>query len=472
MNRFTLTPLVTAVILSLAACGGGDGPATPPDTGSGTPPGQTPVVTPAPTITRFETVGEPLFIGDTVRVRADYAGGQGRIAPDAVDVPSGREVALAPLDRSRTLRLTVSRAGQPDAVRELPLRAEFRNRYLAVDLSLAVSQHAAVSADDGSVVIIGGTRGESTMSSQIDRYDPRTNSIARIGQLSQGRANAVATALPGGLALVTGGAFSGTDWRLAELVDTRSGAVTPAGQMSVLRTGHAAIALPGGRVLVTGGVTAGEGFSLGLSPSAEIWDPATRSFRRLSSTMLEPRANHTMTLLPDGRVLIVGGYSNAEAPLFAEVFDPATEQFSSLRVWFSPRAEHAAFVQADGQVLIVGGEQPQPGQEEWVPTDSVLRFDPARNRFTVLAPLAAPRSWVRGALTPDGELLLFGGRQVDTHHSWTGERYSPERGGVAIANLDGERAQHTVTRLPSGRIAVIGGESRMGNFAGRVRIYE
>jgi Galactose oxidase, central domain len=242
--------------------------------------------------------------------------------------------------------------------------------------------------------------------------------------------------------------------------------------MSVARVGHAALLLADGKVLVSGGVSAGEGAGLGLSRSLELWDPASRSFRRLANGMLEPRANHSMSLLPDGRVLIVGGYSNTAQPLFAEVFDPRTEQFSALVNTQAARAEHAAFALPDGQVLIVGGERPLAGQDDWAPTASVLRFSPASGQFTELPPLAAPRTLVKGALLPSGELLLFGGRHVQSQNSFGAERYNPASGGRAIARLDVERAHHTVTRLPSGRVAVIGGESRGGDFASSVRIYE
>src|ERR1700729_4767 len=44
--------------------------------------------------------------------------------------------------------------------------------------------------------------------------------------------------------------------------------------------------------------------------------------------MLEPRSGQTATLLPDGRVLIVGGMRrNQEFHKSAELYDPATSKF-------------------------------------------------------------------------------------------------------------------------------------------------
>ena len=40
--------------------------------------------------------------------------------------------------------------------------------------------------------------------------------------------------------------------------------------------------------------------------SAEVWDPQTGAFG-LAGSLPEPRCGHTATLMPDGRVIIIGG---------------------------------------------------------------------------------------------------------------------------------------------------------------------
>lgn len=66
--------------------------------------------------------------------------------------------------------------------------------------------------------------------------------------------------------------------------------------------------LPDGKVLMTGGTMSG-GFStaLGAVYAAEVWDPATEVWTTLAS-MSVPRLHHnTAVLLPDGRVVVGGG---------------------------------------------------------------------------------------------------------------------------------------------------------------------
>src|SRR6267142_1053489 len=73
------------------------------------------------------------------------------------------------------------------------------------------------------------------------------------------------------------------------------------GSMSVGRVGPTATLLTDGRVLVAGGST-----PEGLTPTAELYDPATGAWT-LTGSMSVGRAYHNATLLTDGRVLVAGG---------------------------------------------------------------------------------------------------------------------------------------------------------------------
>lgn len=93
-------------------------------------------------------------------------------------------------------------------------------------------------------------------------------------------------------------------------IDVRSGAasVSRLSPMSYGRTYHNAVVLPDGKVMVVGGGTAGTPFydDFAVLPT-EIWDPATRLFT-LAAPVAAPRGYHSIALLlPDGRVLSGGG---------------------------------------------------------------------------------------------------------------------------------------------------------------------
>jgi hypothetical protein len=223
------------------------------------------------------------------------------------------------------------------------------------------------------------------------------------------------------------------------------------------RIGHTATRLSDGRVLVTGGFTTGEGVPAGIASSAEIWDPSSGRFRLLSPAMLAARASHSATPLPDGRVLIVGGYSVDGSPPLAEIFDPATESFIAVATpGRASRAGHAAVPLPGGDVLILGGEDPAGT----VTLASVLRFDYDTRTMQQMPDLLAPRRHAAALPTADGAVLLFGGAGADDLPAATAERYTPAQGSRAIAPMPAGRLEHSAVLLRgplAGKVLMVGG---------------
>ncbi len=89
-----------------------------------------------------------------------------------------------------------------------------------------------------------------------------------------------------------------------------------------------AVILPDGKVLVVGGTSA-EGFNnaTGSVMEAELWDPASEAWRSLASAAEHRLYHSTAVLLPDGRVLTAGGGQPFADPepgdhLTAEIYSP------------------------------------------------------------------------------------------------------------------------------------------------------
>jgi len=77
------------------------------------------------------------------------------------------------------------------------------------------------------------------------------------------------------------------------------------------RFGHVAVTLPDGRVLITGGFTERSNTVWEATRDVELLDPETGTVDRIAD-MANPRALHHVTVLPDGRVIIAGGVRRME----------------------------------------------------------------------------------------------------------------------------------------------------------------
>jgi hypothetical protein len=423
---------------------------------------------PGPEIVEFSADRSSYSIGEKATLTVRFSGGTGRIDPDIGPVQDGATVQTGVLDGPKELRLVVQSAGV-SVTRSLRLPVQYRDSYRTLGATLSSRDHTASLAADGSVLLIGGSRGQGILSASIERFDPRSNTLRKIGNLANGRKGHRAVRLNSGRILVTGGT-TGLPVTTAELVDERRGAVSTTGNPRVQRTSHTATRFGNDKVLITGGYRSGEGAVLGISRSAEIWEPSTNRFRLLPATMRVARAGHSATLLPDGRILITGGLSPNSSYQFAEVFDPATETFSVFAaVDNRERGLHATAQLPDGSVLVLGGET-----EATVPRATVVQFLPdGGGTSRVLADLVRPRTLVDGAVSRDGRVFLFGG-EVGPGNVTTAaaEAYSAATGGATIADMPQARVGHTVTRLLDGRFLIAGGEDADGRLVPTVLFYE
>jgi hypothetical protein len=72
--------------------------------------------------------------------------------------------------------------------------------------------------------------------------------------------------------------------------------------------------------------------------------------------MLQPRSGHTATLLPDGKVLIVGGMRrNHDFYRSAKLYDPTANKFQPAGEMTVARVGHVAILLNSGKVLVAGG---------------------------------------------------------------------------------------------------------------------
>ncbi|WP_437620479.1 kelch repeat-containing protein [Sorangium sp. So ce1151] len=228
----------------------------------------------------------------------------------------------------------------------------------AGSIAVARYQHTATLLGNGSVLVTGGFSATGA-SSDARLYDPSTG-WSSVGPMSTARRAHTATLLGNGKVLVVGGSDGSASLSTAELYDPASG-WSPAGRMNTAREGHAAVRLGNGKVLVTGGYDNTAAAANTYPASAALYDPSTHTWSTVGDAMSTPRRNHTATLLVDGTVLVAGGYfvrsgarthvSSAESYTAAARSSPWTP----LGSMSTSRAQHTATLLGDGRVLMAGG---------------------------------------------------------------------------------------------------------------------
>lgn len=235
---------------------------------------------------------------------------------------------------------------------------------------------------------------------------------------------------------------------------------TATGTMIDGRIFFTATLLPDGKVLVVGGFRNGDG--TGPLASAELYDPSTASWTA-TGKMLQARAGHTATLLPDGSVLVAGGgTSPSDTVRSAESYDPSTESWSATGSMTNARGSHTATLLPDGWVLVAGGGV---GISSSGIEASAELYDPKRRSWAATGRMRDARTLQTATLLADGKVLVAGGQSRSDTALASAELYNPMSGSwIVSSNMITGRAGHTVALLPDGKVLVAGGVS--GGFTG------
>ena len=189
--------------------------------------------------------------------------------------------------------------------------------------------------------------------------------------------------------------------------------------------------LPGGRLLVVGG----EG-PTGSEKSVAVRDSQTGQDRSMGAGLRHARAWHTATMLPDGRVLILGGVgANGRIVNSAEIVDPDTEGSKPVATpQEAARAYHTATLLTDGRVLIAGGQS-----ENGEIVDTAVFWDFRSENFDVVpVRLSNPRRKHKATLLNDGNILFERGDDSGNNPISTAELFDVGLRRFAPSNMSTE----------------------------------
>jgi len=244
------------------------------------------------------------------------------------------------------------------------------------------------------------------------------------------------------------------------------------GDMPIQRGAHQVVEQAGGKLLFIGGGPDGVVTNVGQK-SMELYDPCTQTFDFVGD-LVRGRVLHTATELNDGRILIVGGADDVtgEPTAACEIVDPSNGYSTTLTAnsLSEPRAIHTATLLPDGRVLVAGGtnlfnNSPQDLVENATATTEL--FNPVTNMFSPGPPMPQPRVGHAATILPNDDVLISGG------FSWIlvfgfkvptitdqAQRYVPDAGigtlGAQIT-MTSDRFGHTAAVKDNGNVLLFGG---------------
>ena len=228
------------------------------------------------------------------------------------------------------------------------------------------------------------------------------------------------------------------------------------GPLSTVRTEHTMTLLPNGKVLVVAGRKPGGGFF----SSCELYDPASGTWSSTGSLNSEVE-DQRATLLLNGKLLITGGYGKEGPRSVAERYDPDAGTWTVTGPMNSARADHTATLLRDGRVLVAGGLG--SGNNIRNPLSSAEIYSPASGKWTSTGSLNFGRSSHKASLLPDGRVLVAGGAGEDAISLASAELYDPATGTWTMTSpMNVARTDHKPLLLPGGKVMVLGGFNDAG----------
>lgn len=200
-----------------------------------------------------------------------------------------------------------------------------------------------------------------------------------------------------------------------------------------------------------------------------IYDPLKQTHAVIGQ-MASVRTAHTATTLADGRVLLLGGQDvNDVVQNTAEIFNPATGVSSAVAPMSTPRSQHSATLLASGRVFVAGGVSmlnvTDPIGSVASALGSTELYDPATNTWSSGPNLPKPRLWHGATKLNDGRVLITAGVEVTSVFGLPVPSvvsdcrfYNPGTNTLSSApSIPGDRATHAQLLLSNGNVAVIGG---------------
>jgi hypothetical protein len=330
-------------------------------------------------------------------------------------------------------------------------------------------EHPAIAVlQDGRVLIAGGTTVPDDVTSALPTAEifQRTSTadtvVPAAGPMQVPRWRDAATTMLDGRVLVVGGGEDCTNTtacKTADLFDPATNTFKPtASLMNEDRTFTWSVLMVDGRVMITSD----------SSPTVEVYNPVTDAF----TTIALPTVHHfgqRIVRLRDGRIMVMGGDGCAGTCTIAQndvaIYDPKTDKFTAAKPMNLGRTQFTAHTLPDGRVMVFGGASISAGGVN-APMDSIEAYDPTNDTWTTQTyKLASGRTWHASALVRDGTVIVMGGYTTQScAPSDTVDQVDPIAGTVkTFGTLPDPNTEWNAVTMLDGSVLGVGGGACGGN---------
>ncbi len=314
--------------------------------------------------------------------------------------------------------------------------------YMGLQLNQARANHAAVAIDSDEFLVFGGeykdAQGEHQTLNSIERCNTTTKVCQTMppqASLAAPRANLTATLLTVGNQVLIAGGHSDyysypntTEIYQYDLGNPTLDQVLDGPDFSSLgagyegRTFHTATLLSSGEVFIAGGYYEPTDFNFITHKHTDTTAIYDTGILIAGPNLLEEKSRHAAVLLPDNKVMILGGerggISKPLGPKHGnEIFNIATKQMSEGPPFLdgSGRMNFTASMLDDDRILVIGGQGGWHSGMEGPDLDDAETFDyfePHDDFFDVIPSADYPGNGADQGFTElaDGRVMLIGGK--------------------------------------------------------------
>lgn len=335
--------------------------------------------------------------------------------------------------------------------------------------------HTQTVRKDGSVIIVGGDDITGGASWLVERVNPALGTIEVVGRLEDGRTHHRTTLAENGDLIIVGGQGSDHANTNTIAVIEPTGRTGTMRSLAHARSEHGQSLAPGEMLVVTGGLFWTSPMNsvevVDLAPTLlQRSNPFYHQVRSLTS-LQEARYQHGQSTLRDGKILVVGGRGvksgsgrpQACALSSIELIDPVLDTVESLPPLIEARYGHVQMVLPDGKVLVMGGYGGvMDGSLN--PLSSIELIDPILKTVEHFGNLKQARANASAVMISDSTVVVMGGEtdwdtfldSIEAVNLNFGESY-------LVGNLKDARTKAPADLVDQGRILISGGRCAVSN---------